>query len=338
MASIELNQRRVIRLSIKKIVWAVVIIVVLLWLGKGFLFGNFLRPTSFEDRSGGAVPSSLPADYYYPDEYRQRPDITDTREFLKTSYAGYLKTRDVSEMVKEVKNAVRDVEGRVDSLNSSDRYGYVSFVVAKSRFEEFRSAVEGLTRKKLYREDISSQNLLSQKQGLELQTETATKRLADLEKNKTDLNARHNSALASLRAELSNVQNRLVLVQQEKAVAQSSDQVAAWQREETSLLQQKAAIQGRQTEENRVYNSQSQSLTTQIGQVNSQLQNLGQQDTQFANNIETVNGSVAVTWVSWWQLAKIFSPIHPTIVIIVLALLLLFYLNRRGYIPKVEFV
>ena len=307
------------------------------WLSKGFLFGGLMRSTLPEDRSMGVSLPSASSDYY-PESYNRQPDITDTREFLKTSYAGQIKTRRVGEIVNDVKNAVRDVEGRVDSLNSSEKYGRVSFVVPKSRFEEFRSAVESLTHKKLYSEDISSQNLLSQKQSLEEQTISAVTFLTNLEKSKQDLDVRHNQALAALQTELRGVQTRLALVREEKAVAQGQERVATWQREETLLTQQEAPIRQRQNEENRAHTIQDRNLSTQINQANDQLQNLGRQDTQFTNNIETVNGSVAVTWVSWWQLARIFSPIHPTIVIIVLALLLLFYLNRRGYIPKAEFV
>src|SRR3989344_3583204 len=150
MAAIEPKPRRVIRLSVKKIIWAIIIIVALIWLGRGFLLGGLIRPAIMEDRSVGVSLPSASSDYY-PGNYNNRqPDITDTREFLKTSYAGQIKTRQVGEIVNDVKNAVRDVEGRVDSLNSSEKYGRVTFVVPKSRFEEFRSAVESLTHKKLY--------------------------------------------------------------------------------------------------------------------------------------------------------------------------------------------
>jgi hypothetical protein len=67
------------------------------------------------------------------------------------------------------------------------------------------------------------------------------------------------------------------------------------------------------------------------------LANINKQDNQFADNIETVNGSVRITWISMWQMVKIFSPIHPTFIIIILGIVLGVFLNRKGKIPKVEF-
>jgi Ca2+/Na+ antiporter len=109
------------------------------------------------------------------------PSISDTREFLKTSYASEIKTRDVSDTVKDVKNSVKGADGRIDSLESSEKYGYISFVVPKSKFEAFRDEIESLTHEKLYTEDISSKNLLTQKQGIEEQETDVNYRLTNIQ-------------------------------------------------------------------------------------------------------------------------------------------------------------
>jgi hypothetical protein len=79
-----------------------------------------------------------------------QPDITDNREFNKVSYNATIKTRNVRETVRDVKGAVRDVEGRVDREQSAKDRGYVSFVVPKSKFDDFRDQVESLGNAKLY--------------------------------------------------------------------------------------------------------------------------------------------------------------------------------------------
>src|SRR3989344_2652461 len=130
----ENNNQKVIRISRKKLIIALVILVVF-----GLVIGIILNSLSTARMKSVSSPETGMA---FPDYYNDQSDITDTREFLKTSYSATLKTRDVPEMAKEVKNAIRDVEGRIDNINSSEKYGQISFVVPKSRFEEFRSAVE----------------------------------------------------------------------------------------------------------------------------------------------------------------------------------------------------
>ena len=185
MPSSETRPRRVIRLSLKKIIWIIVIVLVVLWLGRGFWSSSrmgFDATTVNKSYAPGVMMPRIDDDYYRGD-YSQS-DISDTREFLKTSYYGQIQTRRVAEIVDDVKNEVRDVEGRVDSLSSSEKYGSISFVVPKSRFEEFRIGVEALTHRKLYAEDISSDNLLNQKQNLEQRTGVSVESLATLDKAK----------------------------------------------------------------------------------------------------------------------------------------------------------
>jgi hypothetical protein len=81
---------------------------------------------------------------------------------------------------------------------------------------------------------------------------------------------------------------------------------------------------------------QKQNLDNLIANSNNNLTNINKQDSQFTDNIETVNGSINVNWVSLWEIATIFSPISPVIIIIILIILIWIILKRSGFIPRIE--
>ena len=340
----ENNNQKVIKISKKKLVITLVILVVLGFVFYGVIL-NSLNSARRRVEVGVSMSSSEKSENYgapvsqsMPDYYREQNDITDTREFLKTSHSSTLKTRDVPEVTKEVKSAIREVEGRIDNLTSSTNYSYVTFVVPKSRFEEFRSEVESLVYAKLYFENISSQNLLNQKQSIEERTEINSTNLVELEKRKQNLLTAHSLTISNLNKELATTQSQLTLVRQQKLLTDDSTQYNFLLGQETTLVQTELTLKQKQEAENRIYASQNQTITNQINQVNAVLANLSKEDTNFANNIETVTGTVNIQWVSVWYILKIYSPIHPLIIIILILLLARWYLVRKGYLARIEFV
>ena len=192
--------KKVIKISKRKIIFFGIIIVIVGIIFLGFkLFKqreviNYgsnktndvaIMPTSSEN-SKYAYPS------YYPMPYPQNnPTVNDTREFLKTSYNTEIKTRNVSDVVHEVKNIVRDAEGRVDGSSENPKNGYVNFVVPKSNFEDFKYEIGSITNKKLIIENVSSENLLRQKQSIEEQQKTANNSLTQLQQQQKDLASKH---------------------------------------------------------------------------------------------------------------------------------------------------
>lgn len=276
---------------------------------------NSIPSISFGDDYGARYPSPYP---------NPSPDITDTREFLKVSYSAQMQTRNVADKVKDIKNAVRDAEGRVDNFSSSEKYGYVSFVVSKDKFDQFRDDIEALTHKKLYTENVSSQNLLGQKQGIEQQGESIATRLAQLEKQKKTADTAHTSRVVSLQSDLA-----VVKVEISKAQGDS---------EKSVLRQREAALQYSLDQENKTYAANNKSLVAQIDQQKKNLEGNVKQDIDFGNNIETVTGSVNVNWVSCWEIMKLYSPVHPTIIIVILVLIVLYFVNRKSWLPKIEVV
>lgn len=323
-------QRAVIKVSRRSFFGIILIIVILIlawlsfarphggWTNSTGIGGNTVsvddsRMSDGREMDMGSMPSMPPVyDEKYPYPYPQNdPSYKDNREFLKTSYSAQIRTRDVSDVVRDIKGAVREADGRVDGTTSSEQYGYVSFVVPKARYDAFKDEVESLVHKKLITITESSTNLLGQKQSIEQQAETIATSLASLTKARADLVARHKQTLATIDAEITANQNDAT---------------------QTSMLAEKKAV------ENANYTSQLKSYDTKIAAAKAKQGANVKQDEEFTDNVETVNGYISVNHVSLWDMAKIFSPIHPTIIVIILLLVIWYWLNKKEYIPKVVLV
>lgn len=315
-------ERKIIKISKKKLIGVVVILIALfvLWGLLIFMDSARMKVTSRE--------SMIPE--YYQD---RNSSISDTREFLKTSYNSYIKTRDVSKVVTEIKNIVKGADGRIDSISSGEKYGRVSFVVAKSKFDAFKDEVESITHKKLYTENISSQNLLTEKQGIEGQIVDANSSLESLISKRTELSNTHTKTVGVINKELSRINNELITVRSSISIEKDSQILVALRNQESSFVSQQTYQKQRLSEENKTYSIQKSDLDNWISNANANLNNANKQDDKFMDNIETVNGYVSVSWVSLWDMAVIFSPIHPVWVIIILIILGFVLFRKR--MPKV---
>ncbi|MDP9248893.1 MAG: hypothetical protein M3M85_00035 [bacterium] len=306
---------------------------------------DMMYPTS--SGSGGtqsvmAPQSAKTSNVIYPDYdrpyYQNDPSAEDTREFMKVYYNTEIRTRDVKDVTRDVKSAIRDVDGRIDNLNESPKYAYISFVVPKSKFENFKEEIEDLAHKKLIIENTSSSNLLGQKQNIEEQEKNAKSRLAELKKELDNLNKSHAAAVKTFQNSIN--ANALELIRVRDAMAKTSDQtaLAALKAQETNLVKNSANLTQNLNSENQSFNNQSQNLKAQIENTDKELENVAERDEDFTDNIETVSGSISVQWVSVWQLAKAFSPIHPIWEIVIILLLVGYLLKRKNYLPGIEFV
>jgi len=102
-----------------------------------------------------------------------------------------------------------------------------------------------------------------------------------------------------------------------------------------SLNEQKEALRLQHNQrENSQYTAQNASLESQIKIQNTNLENVNTQDENFTENIETVEGRVDVKWISIWQMIKVFSPVSPEILVIVIIVIIWNILARLGYVPK----
>ena len=130
----------------------------------------------------------------------------------------------------------------------------------------------------------------------------------------------------------------MVEVRKQKQLTDDSLVFSSLVNQEVQLTQIEATFLDEKNQENQIYNSKNNLLTQKINQTKTQLANLGKEDTKFENNIETVIGSVDVRWISLWDITKLFSPIHPAIIIILALFLVRWLLVRKGYLSRIEFV
>lgn len=348
MSEIAPSGQRVIRISKKKLIVGILLLfvaagVLVAWLKvkRGYYddYGPMYQAYPSVGSGGSSYQESpivYPPSYY--DYKTNTENISDTREFLKTNYSAELKTRDVREVAKDVRAAVRDVGGRIDNSRVSEKSAHISFVVPESEFESFREEIESLVHKKLYFETVSSENLLGQKRSIEDRTEAENNYLRGLQAEKQELDKTHATRLASLNRDIAATQVRLTELRQQIAQTENRDQLNALRDEEDTLIAKEATLRRSKDLENTSYASRNSDIESRIRGSESNIEFLRKEDVAFADNIATVTGSVSVTWTGWWEIARLISPIHPGIIIAVLVLLLFYYLRHKRYIPRVEFV
>ena len=340
--------RKVVKISKRKVLLmaGVVVIALIAWYGRIFFIQKSLPKIVNYNQSYGdgpnlsiAKPESVgisDLSKMMPDYFRnnQQISVSDTREFLKTNYSAVIKTRDVQTVVTSVKNIVKGNDGRVDNISSSELNGYLTFVVPKSKYEAFRSEIESLTHKKLFSETSLSQNLLGQKQSIEQQTSNIKKNLESLNEQKEALRLQHNQAVATINKELQSIRSQLSNIRKQIAETTDADVLNSLRSQESNYVSRENAQKQYLSRENSQYTAQNASLESQIKIQNTNLENVNTQDENFTENIETVEGRVDVKWISIWQMIKVFSPVSPEILVIVIIVIIWNILARLGYVPK----
>ena len=105
------------------------------------------RPHTFDlsNNSTGIMTPSVPGIYdeeinYYGNQSKTL-SINDTREFMKTSYDTQIQTRNVKSVLRDIKGSIKVANGRIDQLNENTKSGYISFVIPKINFENFKDEI-----------------------------------------------------------------------------------------------------------------------------------------------------------------------------------------------------
>ena len=274
---------------------------------------------------GQSAPSSMP---YYPQPYPYYGgDATakDTREFLKQSYNATLRTRDVNGMTARVVTTVRGHEGRVDNTQSSEKYGYVQFVLPITQFESFKKEVEGMVGSRFLKVEMSAQNLLPQKQGIEEQQKQADSTLADYEASRVRIVSTHTSAAKSLQAQVS---------AQTAMLSDLRGQPSSVERD-TQILQLEAVLieyQQRLVDENASYSKKLATADANIKYAKDRQGAIKTQDQNLLDNVATVNGTISVQWISYWEMARLYLPGYwiPAILALLAVLAFMWESGRLG--------
>ncbi len=270
----------------------------------------------------GSINESMPQSSYkmapeiYPLPTPEVPSA-DTREFLKTDYSASLKTRHVSELTERLQTTVRGFGGRIDSSNSSEKFGYVNFVVPASRFDAFRNEVKTFVGAKFLTEQISSQNLLPEKRSIEDQQIKIQKLLSELNSNRDQLTATHNKAVSLLQGQINAINKQLETVQDEN--------------QRQALFNQNRSLKARLADENSRYTQALNSFDAQIKNARDRLDGVNQQNGDLLDSVATVRGAISLSWISAWDVIELYIPINYLVALgLVIAAISTYFFRRKS--------
>jgi hypothetical protein len=259
---------------------------------------------------------------------------TDNREYLKTSYSANISSRRVMETTERVQTIVRGFDGRVDSASEAEDHGYVSFVVLANKFDAFKNELKNLAGEKFIIQTEQSDNLLPQKQDLETQQAQNQKTLDQLNADKQNLTNSHNKTVSSINGQIGSINKQLNDLQIQ--LQQHPEQWAQISAQQQTLQNQKASWQRKLADENDNYSYQLSSFESQIKNAQDNLTELSGQTNQLLDNVQTVQGTIYVNYISWWSKINTYAPvgwIMLGIVLIALASLIWQQRNRKIAIP-----
>jgi hypothetical protein len=261
---------------------------------------------------------SYPYPYPYPN-----PDVpvTDTREFLKTYYSASMRTRDVQGLTRRVETTVRGYGGRIDQESSSPQYGSVTFALPQSKYDAFRAELESLVGSRFISINISSQNLLPQKQSIEEQQKRADTTLSDYKAARQKIVNLHVSATESLQSKIDADTLRLTFLNAQPGTPQGLLEIK-------NLSDELAALKAQLASENALYAKRLNSADINIKSAQEWVKAVQTQDQTLLDNVATVTGTISIQWISLWECSRLYLPGY-WIPFIFFVLAFLSFLNDR---------
>lgn len=266
------------------------------------------------------------------------PSPTDNREFMKVSYSGTVKTRDVSDATDRIKTLIKSLDGRIDNMQISDnnRYSYssINFTLTKDNFYDFADQIEKLFPSKLYTKSISSYNKLGQKVALENQQSAQEDTRANLTDQKIDTTSDYNSQLAALNKKLAYYNNEIKTTKLN--IANSTDTALLNTLNNDLVVYQNSAnnIKSQISSLNAKYKVDLNNIQGQLDNNATDLQNTANANKSFDQDIDTVSGTIYIQYISIWAWCVIYFPIHPAIVLAILimaTLITIKIIKKRNY-------
>jgi hypothetical protein len=257
----------------------------------------------------------------------QEVTIEDARQFLKTDYGAYVKTRKVDALSEQLQILVRGLGGRIDSVSSSDKSGHVSFVLPVEKLNAFRTQLKSMAGEKFVNEHVQTENLLSQKVNIEEQTKDVEQQLAQLQVNKNELTDAHNQTIAALQAQLAASSKERARLLTEKQ--NHPDQASALEARIAELNRAINGLNAKLGDENASYMNRLADLDVQLQAQEASKTSLQKQDTQLVNTVATVRGNISLTWISVWQLIDMYVSLQWLVSGLLLVCSVLGYIFHR---------
>ncbi len=253
--------------------------------------------------------------------------IEDTREFLKTDYGINIKTRQVERIHTRLQTIIKGHGGRIDYLSVNPKYGSISFVIPKSSLSQFSTEIQDLFHPKFLTERISAQNLLPEKRVIEIDTEVQKQSLTDLEAKRQNQIEQHNSQVEYIQNEMKKYSNSIYALKNETTTSTERQseikaQLAYFNNKYYSLKQLLE-------KENTSFDNSLQETETQIQAKKHQLSELNEQDTELLNNVETVEGTISLQWISILDAINLYVPIYWILILSCVGVIVFYLLWGR---------
>lgn len=301
---------------------------------------NAVVSTSADVQSGMGVSASMPmmdsANYPYRQYGYGTPAATDTREFNKMYYSAEMRTRNVQQLVRRAETTIRGFGGRVDQTSSAEKYGSVSFVIPASKYDEFRNEIETFVNPRFLKVDISSQNMLPQKQSIEQTQEQVQKNLDELTANRKKAVSDHSATVRSLQGQIDANASELATLQAQAARPDLTSEARVQNTARQNQLQSdQQSLKSRLANENSNYSATIASFDSQIKYANDNLAGVKKQDKALLDDVATVNGTISFRWISLFEIVHEYLPGYWIPGLIALAAAIAYFFERRRMVPLV---
>ena len=270
---------------------------------------------------------------YYPlppsVDTREIP-VTDTREFLKIDYRAQIRTRHAEELAERLLLTVRGLGGRVDSATYSQEYGFIQFVVPKDEFETFRSQIENMVRARFLIQDVSTENLLPQKQSIEEERESLAGTLEALSAERARVVSAHTQAVAALQLRLQTVAEELKDLEAERGGTSKEKERREARKEE--LVEERSALYAILADENTTYAARIGALDARIRAANEDVGQNAERDHELQDTVETVRGTITFEWISVWEVIQLYGAAYWLAALFVVLAVVSYLFPRRRYV------
>lgn len=241
---------------------------------------------------------------------RFEKNVSDTREFLKTYYQATLRTRQVAKLAMHIQTMARGYGGRVDNISVNKESAYISFVVPKDKFEMLTNELRTLVGPKFIEEIISAQNLLSEKQGIENRTDVAEQSLDSIKKQREELIANHNTAVTNFQKIINNYGAQINDLRNQFAATTSTEHQQTISSQIGYATRLQNGVRQELIQENNRYEYAVQASDAGISAGEKRIDYLAGQDEDLRANVETVEASVSLQWISVWEIIELSVPIY----------------------------
>jgi hypothetical protein len=159
----------------------------------------------------------------------------------------------------------------------------------------------------LFIEQISSVNLLPEKQQIEKNQKEVEGYISSYKNEKAQLVKDHNSIVSSYNTRISGLDTESALLQNEWQTATTVRRSIITARLAQIQIEQNI-IAGELSNENSIYQNKLVIINQKLKNAETGLQTVQEQDRNLIDNVSVVTGRISLTWVSLWEIADIFVP------------------------------